>query len=102
MAWPVIADLEAHLGKNQDALMVSDLAAANAWVQSRRRDIATNGTPPANVAKAVLIYAGLLYRERSNPSGFSTYQDIDDGSADTGDALANVYRLLGGRKPVAR
>jgi len=58
------------------------------------------GPRPA-VTLAVITYAGLLYRERSDPAGFSTYTDLDDG-ADSGDAMANVYRLLGGRKPVAR
>ena len=66
----------------------------------------TPDTPPEDVTiswginRAVLIYAALLYQQRANPAGFATYTDLGD-NPDVADAMANVYRLLGARKPKA-
>jgi len=100
--WGEVADLEAFLGVLDDGRLTDDLAASTAWCQRMRPDLLTTADPGADVRKAVLIYAGLLYRERSTPQGFATYEDLDTGIGGTGDAMTNVYRLLGTRKPVAR
>jgi len=100
--WGAIDDLETLLGVVDDGRLSDDLAASIAWCQRMRPDLATDEAPDAAVIKAVLIYAGLLFRERSTPQGFATYDDLDTGLPSTGEAMSNVYRLLGTRRPVAR
>lgn len=100
--WATIEQLEEHLGLPQDARMVECLDASTAWCQRQRPDLHKGTTPPADVQHAVVIYAGLLYRERANAQGFATYEQMDIGGVDNGAAMANVFRLLGHRKPVAR
>lgn len=78
--------------------MTEAFDASLAWCHKRRRDLDPTVAQSADIVRAVYIYAGLLFRENDSPSGFATYQDLDGGDIDTGDAMANVYRLLG-RKP---
>jgi len=100
--WGEVADLEAFLNAVDDGRLSDDLAASTAWCQRMRPDLSTTTDPGADVRKAVLIYAALLYRERATPQGFATYDDLDTGLPGTGEAMSNVYRLLGTRRPVAR
>jgi hypothetical protein len=67
-----------------------------------RPDLDPTGTVDADVNRAVLIYASLLWREKSHPAGFATYEDMDTDAIDPGTAMANVYRLIGSRRPKAR
>lgn len=117
MAWATVDTFAAYLRRDVDAAMPSALAAAVAWANRHRPDLdpaaypagaeipedddtATNA--PADVTHAVHLYAALLWREAVAPSGFATFTDLDDGTPDTGTVMANVYRLLGTRRPVAR
>ena len=102
MAWATLEQLEAHLGRADDGRMQSVLAAALAWCHRMRPDLSPAGQVDAAVSEAVVIYAGLMWRSRSNPSGFDTYTETDSGLGDAYNAMANVYRLLGARRPVAR
>ena len=100
--WATVDDLADHLGAPSDARMGSDLSAALDWCQRQRPDLDPFADAGPAVRKAVVIYAGLLYRQRSQPAGFATYADLDTGSVDTHSAMINVYNLLGTRRPVAR
>ncbi len=101
MSWASIEQVEAHTGATSDAAMVTALAVSQAWCQRQRPDLDPYTEPAADVQHAVVIYAGLLWREKSTPQGFATYSEMG-GDISTGDAMMNVYRLLGTRKPVAR
>lgn len=97
--WATVEGFAEFLRRDLADDMADPFAASLAWCQRKRRDLPADVVPSADVVRAVYIYAGLLWREKDNPSGFPTYSDLDDGGADpVGDAMANVYRLLG-RKP---
>jgi hypothetical protein len=97
MAWATITDLESHLGIPADDRMTHALDASQAWCQRQRPDLDATTPTSADVHTAVILYAALLYRARSSPQGFDGYSEL--GDYDTGDAMSNVYRLLGHRKP---
>lgn len=101
MAWATIEQVADHLGIPQDARMVECLSVSQAWCQRKRPDLPPAGPVPADVSHAVVIYAGLLYRERSTPQGIAGYESENGGFTDS----TGFYRcldLLGYRKPVAR
>jgi hypothetical protein len=105
MAWATGAELAAFIGRTLDDDMTDALAAALAWGARQRPDLATtltSSTAGADVHRAILIYASLLWREKSHPAGFATYEDLDTDSQDPGAAMVNVYRLIGSRRPKAR
>lgn len=102
MAWATIDELEAFIGITADARMQSALDVSLAYCTRQRPDLDPYNTPDAAITQAVLIYAGLLYRERSTPQGFATYEDQQSGQIQDQSAMLNVYRLLGSRRPVAR
>ena len=99
--WVTIEDLEEFLGVGSDDNMQGALAASLDYCQRQRPDLDPTTSASASVAHAVLIYAGLLYRERSSPQGFATYEELP-GMGDVGAAMSNVFRLLGSRRPVAK
>ena len=101
MAWVDLMQFEDFLGLPSDSRMEDCLNASLAFCQRQRHDLPAAGPVTADVQQAVLIYAGLLWRERSHPQGFPTYEELSTGT-DTGAAMSNVFRLLGHRKPVAR
>jgi hypothetical protein len=102
MAWATITQVEDWLGLPSDTRMVHALAAAEAWAQRTRPDLDPAGPVHADVQHAVIILTGLMYRERTSPQGFSTYEAIDTAAFTDQSAMINVYRLIGSRKPVAR
>lgn len=102
MAWATIDQLVEHLGLPEDLRMAECLSASLAWCNRTRPDLDPIVVPAADIQRAVIIYAALLYRERSTPSGFSTYDGLDTSAFTDQSAMMNVYRLLGTRKPVAR
>lgn len=101
MAWATVADVAAHLGVTADDAMTTKLAVSLAWCQRQRPDLDPYDDVDAAVKEAVVIYAALLWREKASPQGFATYGEMGGDTA-TGDAMMNVYRLLGSRKPRAR
>lgn len=100
--WATVEDLAEHLGRDVDARMRDDLDASLAWCQRQRPDLDAFTEQGPAVRKAVVTFAGLLYRERATPQGFAAYSDLDTGAMDTHSAMVNVYNLLGTRRPVAR
>lgn len=101
MAWASVTDVAAHLGATVDAAMSTDLEAAEEWCQRQRPDLDPYRDPGPAVRKAVVIYAALLWRQKASPQGFATYSEYG-GDVSTADAMTNVYRLLGTRRPKAR
>jgi hypothetical protein len=103
MEWATVTDVADWVGVAADNRMTQATAAANTWCQRTRPDLPTDTPPPTDVKQAVILYAALLYRERTSPQGFATY--LEQGGPegmDASAAMVNVYRLLGSRKPVAR
>jgi hypothetical protein len=101
MAWAAIEDVESHVGQTADERMTAALDASLAWCNRQRPDLDPDGIVEADITRAVVIYAALLWRERATPQGFATYDAMDNTFTDQS-AMMNVYRLLGTRKPVAR
>lgn len=101
MAWATDTDLATFLGITTDAEVEAAIDASVAWCVRQRPDLNPYADPPADVKRAVLIYGGLLYREKASPQGFATYTEYG-GDVSVADAMANVYRLLGARRPKAR
>lgn len=103
MDWATVTDVEEWLGVPSDQRMTDATAVANTWCKRMRPDLDAAAAPPADVKQAVILYAALLYRERTAPQGFSTYAELGGpAEMDASTAMINIYRLLGSRKPVAR
>lgn len=103
-AWAVIADLETHLGveADVDGVMQNALDVSLDWCHRQRPDLDPAVDPGAAVSHAVVLYAGLLWREKASPQGFATYSEVTGGSMEAADAWYNIRRLLGVGRPVAR
>ena len=99
--WATTADVADWVGVGVDSRMTAATDAALAWANRTRPDLDPDTDPPFDVHHAVVLYAGLLYKERVSPAGFDTYAEtaVD---YDVGNAMTNIYRLIGSRKPVAR
>lgn len=101
MDWATTADVSAWLGVPVDARMTQATAVANTWGKRTRPDLDPTMPPPDDVAHAVVLYASLLWRERTSPQGFATYAEQGGPEGmDAASAMVNVYRLIGSRKPV--
>ena len=101
MAWATIEQVEDHLGVPSDARMDEALAVSESYCQRQRPDLSKTADPGPAVTMAVVLYAGLLYRQRSSPAA-SYYDEMGGTDMETATAMTNIYRLLGNRKPVAR
>ena len=105
-SWPITdAEVAAYIGPMSDAARVTDAtAAAIAYVEGRRSDLAdayfAQSIAPDDVALGALVYASLLYNQRTSPSGYSAF---GDGAIDvTGEpAYPRAMRLIGWRRPIA-
>ena len=100
MPWATITDVATHLGKTADDRMQDCLDASLGFCHRARHDLAPDAPVKADIRHAVVLYAALLYRERTTPQGFATYEDLDTSASDLGGAMANIYRLLGTRRPM--
>jgi hypothetical protein len=100
MAWATVEDVAAHIGLPADDRMAANLEEAQAWAERKRPDLDAFEPQNAAIRKAVCIYAGLLYRERSTPQGIAGYESEGGGFIDS----TAYYRCLDmlGRRPVAR
>jgi hypothetical protein len=76
--------------------------AASVWVEKRR---SITPTPElwadADVVFGTTIYASLLYQSRAQPQGFPGMDDLGTYSEDVGQAMSNVYRLVGSDPVIA-
>jgi hypothetical protein len=101
MDWATIEMVEAHLGFASDARMETALATSLAWCHRKRPDLDPASPVHADIAHAVVIYAGLLYRERSQ-GGTVGYDEMGNMTGSDATSYARVLDLLGVRKPKAR
>lgn len=103
--WATIDQVAEWLGVPENDRMLDALAAAQSWAEHIRPDLLALVDPETvepNITHAVVLYAALLYRERTSPAGFSGYDVDGGGDFANQSAMTNIYRLLGSRKPVAR
>lgn len=101
MAWATPTEVATHVGATVDTAMTDATNAALAWAHRQRPDLFPDLDPGADVKLAVRMYAALLWRQAASPQGFATYTEYG-GDVSTADAMTNVYRLLGSRRPKAR
>jgi hypothetical protein len=101
--WILAADVAELLGDVDpaDPRLVSSTAAVRAAVEERRQDLAfaDAATTPENVRTGAVLWAAVVYQQRSAPSGFDGY-DAETALADAGSKRAEILRLLGWRRPV--
>lgn len=93
----------AHLGlAAADERVTAATMAAESWTQRRRSltDPDTLWAEPDTVHGAV-IYAALIYQSRAQPDGFPGYSDLGTADTSAGEAMANVYRLVGSDPVIA-
>jgi hypothetical protein len=97
------ADVATHLGASAtDPRIISATDASRAWVQTRR--CLTDPTmlwADAGIHQGGVLYAALLYQQRSQPQGFPGMDSLGAFGEDTGMTMANVYRLVGADVVVA-
>jgi hypothetical protein len=98
--WADVNDVADHMGIESDARMVNALDESLAWAHRKRPDLDPFQTQGAAIRKAVCIYAGLLYRERSTPQGIAGYES--DGAGADSTAYYRALDMLGARRPKAR
>lgn len=101
--WILPADVAEYLGSvaADDPRLVSSTAAARAAVEERRQDLAfaDAATTPENVRQGAVMWAAVIYQQRSAPSGYDGY-DAETALADAGAKRGEILRLLGWRRPV--
>ena len=102
--WITPADVAEELGGDADPLdarLGFFTAAIRAAVEERRADLAfaDAATTPEHVRKGSIMWAALLYQQRSAPSGFDGF-DAETALADAGSKRAEINRLIGWRRPV--
>ena len=105
--WITSQDVAEWLGAMAtDQPRLDDATAAARWyVQMRRSelglDVAGAEAPP-DVKLGTIIYAALIYQQRSSPTGFAAYGDgAVDVPGDSSQAYMRAMRLIGLRRPVA-
>lgn len=102
--WLTSADVADHLEIEADAAdsrLNLSTAAVKAAVERRREDLTYDSelTVPGDVRLGAIMWAALLYQQRSAPSGFAGY-DAETALMDAGSKRAEILRLLGWRRPV--
>lgn len=102
MAWATVDQVADWLGLPVDQRMDDALAAALESATHVRPDLDPDGNVGADVNLAVVKWAAIMYRSRTTPAGFSTFDQFAADSADYGSAIYEIRQLLGSRKPVAR
>ncbi len=101
MLWATIEDVSYNIGLQPDERMTECLDAANAWAQRTRPDLDADAEAPHDVRHAVILYASVLYRSRATLGAVAQYESFDQPD-EVSNAMANIYRLIGYHKPVAR
>jgi hypothetical protein len=94
--WIIAEDLESRLGHPVDAVRArSAVESACELVRGRRQwtsDESLAGSPA--VREGTLRWAAVLYQSVNAPSGFASYEQLGD-SSQYGDAMSEIYRLIG-------
>jgi hypothetical protein len=102
--WITPADVSDHLDGSasaDDPRLVLSTAAARAAVERMRADLTftDDTTVPADVRLGAIMWAAIIWQQRSAPSGFDGY-DAETALADAGAKRGEMLRLLGWRRPV--
>lgn len=104
MSWIVPADVIEYLGvaapAADDPVLLDCTAAALSYCQRQRPDLDPALDPGAAVTLACTLYAVYLVRRKGSPQGIPSIDGL--GEFDGTDAMTEVYRLLGNRKPRVR
>lgn len=101
--WITPDDVAEYLGTvaADDPRVVRSTAAVKAAVEQRRAELTftDDTTVPENVRLGATMWASVMVQQRSAPSGFEGY-DAELALADAGSKRAEIFRLLGFRRPV--
>ena len=102
--WITSADVASELDVPDDAgdeRLTRSTAAARAAVERRRSDLdfTDETSVPADVRAGAIAWAAVMYQSRSAPSGFAGY-DAETALMEAGSRRAEIYRLIGFRRPV--
>ena len=116
--WATLDQVLVHLGMPTDTTdkrVQTALDVSDAWAKGKRPDLVTAAmyteaitydgvdtladTVGPNVTHAVVIMAGLIFRERSTPQGIAGYEDTGGGYTDQ-TAYYRCLDLLGYRRPM--
>ena len=103
MPWIEAQDVADQLDIEVDDRLSNCTAAIKSEVERLRSDLDFSGSVeiPASIVYAAILWAAILYQHRSAPSGFAGYGDGADVVGDViGSRKADLYRLLGLRRPV--
>lgn len=105
--WITAEAVAEYLGDGSDPeepRLVQATAAARAAVERRRSelllDTLTDAEAPADVRTGAILWAALIYQQRSSPVGFDGF-DAEAAFADAGSKRAEIFRLIGWRRPVS-
>jgi hypothetical protein len=97
--WATDTDVAEHIGLPLDDRMTRCTGEALDWAAGKRPDLDRYAYQGDSIRRAVCIYAGLLYRERSTPQGIAGYAEEGGGFTD-GTAYYRCLDMLGYRRPV--
>ena len=99
--WLTDSEVADYLGiiATGDTRLPVAVAAAQVWVERSRPDLDWASAPPADVHLGGILMAALLYQSGASPSGMPSFDDLGSYD-DTGANLAQIYRLIGSRRPV--
>jgi hypothetical protein len=102
MAWIEPEDVAAQLDLLEtDTRLEQCTEAVKIEVERLRSDLAPYTTMPANVHYGAVLWAALYYQHRNAPSGFAGFGDGADLVGEVmGSRKADIYRLIGLRRPV--
>lgn len=102
MAWIEPEDVAAQLDLLEtDARLEQCTEAVKSEVERLRSDLAPYTEMPGSVHYGAVLWAALFYQHRSAPSGFAGYGDGADLVGEVlGNRKADIYRLIGLRRPV--
>lgn len=101
--WVDGAGVEARLGLPPGDPMASDQAAAACQLVRNRRSLTEDEALAADpaVGEGTLRWACLLYQSVNHPAGFAEYDDFGNRTDGYGDAISEIYRLVGSDPVVA-
>lgn len=102
--WITTEDVELELGLDvlPDPRLDRCVEAVRAAVERRRSelDFTDDASVDPDVRAGAIAWAALLFQIRSAPSGFAGY-DAETALLEAGSRRAEIYRLLGWRRPSA-
>jgi hypothetical protein len=101
--WITGADLEARLGLGAGDPMAVQQAAAACQLVRRRRSYTADDVLGNDVAviEGTLRWAALLYQGVNAAAGFAEYDEFGNRTDGYGDAISEIYRLVGSDPVVA-